>query len=225
MDTKQKQPIYVVLPKLLRDAGLNIRVTSGYRPPGRAGKAGKKSWHWRHGAVDIVPQGNTTFEDIEEVLYNNPTIKQYLLENGFGVLDETDRTPESRATMKQTGATGPHLHIGRDTDVAAAYKQKVGGTTVDYTPTYSSKEITTEVTSPSNVYLPFFEYSDDTRSYHDTGDYDESLLNYRVESPVNDDFMDLVTRLHPSVKDNKLLLKMLEPLADVYELNNGRYYG
>jgi hypothetical protein len=40
---------------MLRKAGLNIRVTSGYRPAGAAGKAGNRSWHTRHGAVDIVP--------------------------------------------------------------------------------------------------------------------------------------------------------------------------
>jgi hypothetical protein len=111
---------------MLRKAGLDIRVTSGYRPAGTAGKAGSKSWHPRHGAVDIVPQGNTTFEDIENVLHNNPAIRQYMLSHNFGLIDESGRTPESKLTMKKTGATGAHFHIGKDSKYAALYRQRVG---------------------------------------------------------------------------------------------------
>ena len=60
---KKQEYIYDVLPRLLKEAGLNIRVTSGYRNPGAVGTAGNRSWHPRHGAVDIVPMGKTTFED------------------------------------------------------------------------------------------------------------------------------------------------------------------
>lgn len=119
-------PIYEDLPKMLRKAGLDIKVTSGYRPAGTVGNAGQRSWHHRHGAVDIVPQGNTTFEDIENVLHNNPAIRQYMLSHNFGLIDESGRTPESKLTMKKTGATGAHFHIGKDSKYAALYRQRVG---------------------------------------------------------------------------------------------------
>lgn len=119
-------PIYEDLPKMLRKAGLDIKVTSGYRPAGTIGTAGQRSWHHRHGAVDIVPQGNTTFEDIENVLHNNPAIRQYMLSHNFGLIDESGRTPESKLTMKKTGATGAHFHIGKDSKYAALYRQRVG---------------------------------------------------------------------------------------------------
>ena len=122
----KETPIYEDLPRMLRKAGLNIRVTSGYRPAGAAGKAGNRSWHTRHGAVDIVPQGNTTFEDIEDVLLNNPAIRQYMLSHNFGLIDESGRTAESRKTMRKTGATGAHFHIGRDSKYADMYRQRVG---------------------------------------------------------------------------------------------------
>ena len=119
--------VYDILPRLLKEAGLNVRVTSGYRKAGAAGKAGKKSWHTRHGAVDIVPQGKTTFEDIENALYSNPAIYRYMLTNGLGLLDESGRSAESRATMKKTGASGPHFHIGKDTTPARRYAQRMSG--------------------------------------------------------------------------------------------------
>ena len=114
--------VYDVLPKMLKEAGLNVRVTSGYRRPGQAGKAGSRSWHTHHGAVDI---GKTTFEDIENVLYNNPTISRYMIDNGFGLIDESGRTAESRATMKKTGATGAHFHIGKDSKAVSTYNNKM----------------------------------------------------------------------------------------------------
>jgi len=91
-NTPPQEYVYDVLPRMLREAGLNIRVTSGYRKPGAVGTAGSRSWHPRHGAVDIVPQGKTTFEDIENVLHTNPTIVKYMLDNGFGLLDESGRS-------------------------------------------------------------------------------------------------------------------------------------
>lgn len=117
--------VYDVLPNLMKEAGLDVRVTSGYREPGKVGKAGSKSWHGRHGAVDIVPQGKTTFEDIENAIYNNPVISNYMLSNGFGLIDESGRSKESRDTMKKTGATGAHFHIGKDSTYAKRYADKM----------------------------------------------------------------------------------------------------
>ena len=119
--------IYQVLPGLLRDAGLDVRVTSGYRKAGSVGTAGSRSWHPRHGAVDIVPQGKTTFEDIERVVRENPAVRNYLLSNGFGFLDETNRTDRGRALMKRTGATGSHFHFGRDTSARRHLQDFLGG--------------------------------------------------------------------------------------------------
>ena len=122
---KHQGYVYDVLPKMLKEAGLNVRVTSGYRRPGQAGKAGSRSWHTHHGAVDIVPQGKTTFEDIESALYNNPVISRYMIDNGFGLIDESGRTADSKTTMKKTGATGAHFHIGKDSKAVSAYNNKM----------------------------------------------------------------------------------------------------
>jgi hypothetical protein len=50
-----------------------------------------------------------------------------MLSNGFGLLDESGRTEESRHTMKRTGATGPHFHIGKDSKPAARYAARMNG--------------------------------------------------------------------------------------------------
>jgi hypothetical protein len=49
-----------------------------------------------------------------------------MLSHNFGLIDESGRTPESVATMKKTGATGAHFHIGKDLKYAALYRQRVG---------------------------------------------------------------------------------------------------
>ena len=116
--------VYDVLPQMLKNAGLDVRVTSGYRKAGQAGNAGNRSWHTRHGAVDIVPQGNTTFEDLEEALYRHPEISKYMMDNGYGILDESGRSADSKALMKKTGATGAHFHIGKDTAAVRNYTSR-----------------------------------------------------------------------------------------------------
>lgn len=171
-------PIYEDLPKMLRKAGLDIKVTSGYRPAGAAGKAGSKSWHPRHGAVDIVPQGNTTFEDIENVLHNNPAIRQYMLSHNFGLIDESGRTPESKLTMKKTGATGAHFHIGKDSKYAALYKQRVGaaqpegdsGKTVYFTNSFLPLEQPTQQVQVQRIVTP-----------------EEILQNVTIPEPIKPD--------------------------------------
>lgn len=129
-----QRAIYEQLPELFRNAGLDIIVTSGLREPGKAGKAGNKSKHVIGEAVDIIPNGNTTWEDIEKTIYTNPNIINYMVRNGIGMLDETDRTPEGSMLKKVTGATGNHFHFGTDKLAKEAYASKVGG----YIPTLSS---------------------------------------------------------------------------------------
>lgn len=117
--------IYETLPQMLKKAGLDVKVTSGYRKAGKAGKAGNMSWHPKHGAVDIVPHGNTTFEDIEKAVLTNPEIKSYMLTNGYGYLDETNRSKEGKTLMAKTGATGNHFHFGKDTSARNNYQRRI----------------------------------------------------------------------------------------------------
>jgi hypothetical protein len=100
----------------LRSLGVNgFRVTSGYRGPNsKVGKAGKRSGHARtlkdgsSGAIDIVPTDKSPlgWTRLEQQL-RSPDVQQFLASFGGTILDERD--PE---TMKKTGATGQHFHIG-----------------------------------------------------------------------------------------------------------------
>lgn len=171
-------PIYEDLPKMLRKAGLDIKVTSGYRPAGTVGTAGQRSWHHRHGAVDIVPQGNTTFEDIENVLHNNPAIRQYMLSHNFGLIDESGRTPESKLTMKKTGATGAHFHIGKDSKYAALYRQRVGAAQPE-----GDRGKTVYFTNP---FLPL-EQSIQQAQIQRTVTPEEILQNVNIPEPIKPD--------------------------------------
>lgn len=94
---------------LFKKHGINITVTSGKRAAGAAGKAGKRSHHVGGNAVDIIPGKGETFESIKRKMLGNSEIQQFFSDNGLGVIDET--SPE---TMKKTGATGQHFHIGPD---------------------------------------------------------------------------------------------------------------
>ena len=93
----------------LADAGISVRVTSGRRDAGKAGKAGSKSYHITGNAIDIVPDEGETFESIRQKIKNNPKLLQYFRDNKIGIIDETNEE-----TMKRTGATGAHWHIGPD---------------------------------------------------------------------------------------------------------------
>lgn len=93
----------------LADAGISVRVTSGLRKAGAAGKAGKKSHHVYGNAVDIVPDNGETWDSMDQKIKSNPELIAYFRNNGFGILDETN--PE---IMRRTGATGKHWHVGYD---------------------------------------------------------------------------------------------------------------
>lgn len=100
----------------LRSLGVNgFKVTSGYRGPNsKVGKAGKRSGHARtlkdgsSGAIDIVPTDKSPagWARLEQQL-RSPEVQQFLAAFGGTILDERDA-----ATMKKTGATGQHFHIG-----------------------------------------------------------------------------------------------------------------
>lgn len=93
----------------LADAGISVRVTSGRRDAGKAGKAGSKSYHITGNAIDIVPGKGETFESIRQKIKSNPKLLQYFRDNKIGIIDETNEE-----TMRRTGATGAHWHIGPD---------------------------------------------------------------------------------------------------------------
>lgn len=100
----------------LRSLGVTgFRVTSGYRGPNsKVGHAGKRSGHARtlkdgsSGAIDIVPTSKTQqgWSNLEAQL-RSPSVQKFLASFGGTILDERDPI-----TMKKTGATGPHFHIG-----------------------------------------------------------------------------------------------------------------
>lgn len=93
----------------LSEAGISVKVTSGRREAGKAGKAGNKSHHISGNAIDVVPGNGETFESIRQKIKNNPKLLQYFRDNKIGIIDETNEE-----TMKRTGATGAHWHIGPD---------------------------------------------------------------------------------------------------------------
>lgn len=98
------------LKDLFNEAGIDVRITSGKRPAGAAGKAGSRSNHVYGNAVDITPAEGESFESLRKKLTSNPKILNFFYSNGLGIIDETDP-----ATMKKTGATGKHFHVGPDT--------------------------------------------------------------------------------------------------------------
>ena len=88
----------------------NMVVTSGRRYGDGVGKLGNKSRHNLGQAIDIKVNN-----DIKNFLLSNDGInlmKKYKV----GFLDESD--PD---TMKKTGATGPHFHIGKDSKLIGNY--------------------------------------------------------------------------------------------------------
>lgn len=75
-------------------------VTSWTRPAGAAGKAGKKSWHVKSkAAIDMRPVKGMTFDQAIERFRSK----------GYSIIEAIDETDP--ATMKKTGATGPHWHF------------------------------------------------------------------------------------------------------------------
>ncbi|SKB32251.1 LPD3 domain-containing protein [Sphingopyxis flava] len=91
-----------------------VRVTSSKRAAGAAGKAGSKSWHVKSGAaVDVAPVKGMTFDQF---------VQRYR-DAGYSIIEALDETDP--ATMKRTGATGPHWHVVLGTGGTPA----AGGTT------------------------------------------------------------------------------------------------
>jgi hypothetical protein len=60
-------------------------------------------------AYDIIPVQGETFDSIFQKIKGNSAMQQWLSQNGFNINDETDA-----ATLRRTGGTGAHFHIGPD---------------------------------------------------------------------------------------------------------------
>ena len=99
------------LAQMFEKSGLNIRITSGYRE-GAKTKQGRVSRHSRAEAIDVTPINGQTFDDLRNSFLEHPEVLDYMIANGWGILDET--TPEM---MARTGASGKHWHIGKDTSI------------------------------------------------------------------------------------------------------------
>lgn len=130
--TKQPMPevkgrIYEVIKDLFASDGVDIYVTSGYRPGSRTVQ-GRQSRHSTHEAVDFVPMpgGKSTFKDIFRVLNDpNSNTARWLLANGYGYLDETSATGTTRFWHDHR-RDHSHCHIGKDSNLVAKYKAKFG---------------------------------------------------------------------------------------------------
>lgn len=94
-------PIMSGLFNLFKQYKIDIKMTSGYRPNAKT-KQGRISAHSKGNAIDVV--GN--FGEIKLAMKNIPEIKEYMLNNGIYVLDET-----THDVLKKTGGTGKHLHF------------------------------------------------------------------------------------------------------------------
>ena len=90
------------------DAGISLRITSGYRPGART-SSGNQSWHSQGYAIDVTPGTNETWASLRQKLRNSPELIKWMQDKGYGIIDET--TPEMQS---RTGATGAHWHIGKD---------------------------------------------------------------------------------------------------------------
>lgn len=88
----------------------NLRITSGRRNPTE-----KFSHHHRGDAIDIGKEN----ADAYEYLMNEREGLALLNKYGLGIIDETD--PEM---MNKTGATGPHFHIGKDTEYSKIAQER-----------------------------------------------------------------------------------------------------
>ena len=130
LDKAKQQPKYQygIIEQILRENGVNFRVTSGARKPNQAGNAGKSSAHTytifgnSPGAIDIVPGVGSDWDTLFAQM-NNPKVRRALAVYGLDVLNETNPS-----VMRSTHATGPHLHVGRGIKGQSGAGQMFGGT-------------------------------------------------------------------------------------------------
>ena len=96
----------------MKSKGIDTTITSGYRP-GAKTKQGKTSRHAKNEAVDVkFPKlGKNAYE----AMLGDQDIVAYMMKNGLTAINEYDPN-----ILKKTGGTGPHIHIGLDTNTSTA---------------------------------------------------------------------------------------------------------
>jgi len=97
----------------LRNRFPDLVVTSGFRPNART-KQGNVSRHSKGEAIDIRYN-----KEINDYLWNTKEGISLLNKYNLGFLDESDAR-----TMKRTGATGKHAHIGLDSTLVPRTRQR-----------------------------------------------------------------------------------------------------
>lgn len=114
--------VYDMLPQLFASDGVQVRVTSGYRPNSRVQGSGKPSRHSMHEAADIVGD----FSAIRRVLDNpESNTAKWMRANGYGYLDETSKTGTKKFWHDQKGDHS-HYHIGKDSGIAKKFATSTG---------------------------------------------------------------------------------------------------
>ena len=107
-------------PDLLKQEGINAKITSGYRP-NSVTNTGKKSNHSiKGGAYDIVPTNGKTFEDLRREIYSNKRIRDWMNKRGWGIIEEVND-----ADQKKYGATGANWHFGPDSAGIKNWRQNL----------------------------------------------------------------------------------------------------
>lgn len=117
---------------LLKQEGINARVTSGHRPGAKTkqGRASNHSLLDEHGhsmAYDVVPTDGD-YEKLRKEIYGNPRIVEWLRQRKWGALEETTASVKTK-----TGASGDHWHFGpdqaalRDSEKNGVSYAKLGG--------------------------------------------------------------------------------------------------
>lgn len=114
--------VYDMLPQLFASDGVQVRVTSGYRPNSKVQGSGKPSRHSMHEAADIVGD----FSAIRRVLDNpESNTAKWMRANGYGYLDETSKTGTKKFWHDQKGDHS-HYHIGKDSGIAKKFATSTG---------------------------------------------------------------------------------------------------
>ena len=114
-DSGLKDNTFAVL-SILKQKFPDLKITSTLRNSSQSiGKNSKTSRHNVGEAFDISHTNKNVYDYLNSYEGLN-LLNRY----GLGVLDETD--PE---TMKKTGATGPHFHIGADSTLVSTTKNKL----------------------------------------------------------------------------------------------------
>ena len=146
--------------------------TSGFRTPSqKVGKNYKTSRHNKGEAWDLEAN-----RKVYDYLYNSFEGLSLLNKYGLGILDETD--PE---TMKRTGATGAHFHVGKDTTLVPKAKER-------YEEFLREQQ---EQKSESNISIPIDEIQETTKDSLDPNYYMEDIINDSTSASQSKELVDL----------------------------------